>query len=463
MPKFIKKIRLPKQLKLVAGLLALLIVLYIARPIFLHPWQRLTEARCTAGALITKSSLANQAASDEAGLGQPTNQSNSTAATNQTGRSVTGSGQNLLSNPSAEEIGAETNLPKGWRNNIYGTNDAKFSYAVGHSGTRALKVEISTYKDGDADWYPETVNPAQNNYFEYQDYYKANVRTRVVLMTKDSTGASHYTNLKQAEAATDWTLYHVRFLIPADTTEVQVYHPLSSAGALITDDYSLAPVQLEGFKDGMVTLTFDDGWSSIYSSALPIMEQAGVVSTQYIISGYLGAGKYMTPQQVYDLRSKGHEIASHSVDHLDVPAQDAKIQTYELSKAKQDLSKCFGNTTDYAAPYGTYSAATTKLASQYYKSYRTTDEGYNSADDFDPYHLKVQNVSIDTTPEQITAWVATAKQNHLWLILVYHQIEYSDNSYARTPEQLQGDIQLIKQSHLPVVTISQGLDRAKAK
>src|ERR1700760_3978597 len=38
------------------------------------------------------------------------------------------------------------------------------------------------------------------------------------------------------------------------------------------------------FKEPLISITFDDGWETAYSQGLPVMQQDGVHSTQYIIT-----------------------------------------------------------------------------------------------------------------------------------------------------------------------------------
>jgi peptidoglycan/xylan/chitin deacetylase (PgdA/CDA1 family) len=183
------------------------------------------------------------------------------------------------------------------------------------------------------------------------------------------------------------------------------------------------------------------------------MERYNVTSTQYIVSGFLGRKNYDSPSDVYDFRDAGHEIASHTFDHPDLTTLSAKDLTRELTLPKAGLSKCYGTVTDFAAPYGSYNATITKAASGLYQTARSTDTGFNSADQFHPYQLKVENVRNDTPPERIQTWLDTAKANHVWLILVYHQVDGSGGEYARKPSDFEADLQKIVASGIPVKTM----------
>lgn len=66
-----------------------------------------------------------------------------------------------------------------------------------------------------------------------------------------------------------------------------------------------------------VALTFDDGYRSVYSEALPRLERRGwpftvFVATDYIDDGYAG---FMTWGELRDLETRGGTVANHSTSH----------------------------------------------------------------------------------------------------------------------------------------------------
>jgi peptidoglycan/xylan/chitin deacetylase (PgdA/CDA1 family) len=184
------------------------------------------------------------------------------------------------------------------------------------------------------------------------------------------------------------------------------------------------------------------------------MERYDVVSTEYIVSGFHGQMKeYMSPGQVYDFVRDGHEIASHSVDHPDLTQLSDKDLTRQLEVSDAGLTKCYGEVTDLAPPFGASNAHTTDAARKTYQTSRSVMAGFNSPDGFNPYLLKVQNVRADTSPTQLKAWLDTAQANHVWLILVYHQVSEGGGEYTRTPTNFENDLMAIKASGLNVKTV----------
>jgi len=217
----------------------------------------------------------------------------------------------------------------------------------------------------------------------------------------------------------------------------------------------------------MVSLTFDDGWSSIYTNGLPLLQKYGFVSTQYIISGKLNTANYMTTAMVQAFKNAGSEIGSHTVTHPDLTTLTSANLKTELSSSKTTLQKLFGTDTalDFASPYGRYNSAVITAIKQYYQSHRSTDVGFNSKDTFNPYNILVQNVDADTTPAQVAAWVAKAKADNTWLVLVYHEVTDSTNTdgYSVTPADLDAELANIKASGISVETMSQALATIKSQ
>ncbi len=419
------------------------------------PVRVFTENRCRAGAFITHSDRVGEVPADSDGGGATILSQADKKPVNIT-KTV---GDNLITNGGLESGGNE---PEGWLTNIYGKSTAKFNIVAGHAGAQAARVEITKYLGGDANWYPSHIEVQPGHYYQYRDFYRSNVVTRPILNLRSQDGKDQYINLKNAPPSPDWVEYTTTFFVPSNINQIMVYHPLSSTGWLETDDYSLLQGQVTGFKEPMVSLTFDDGWKSTHDAALPLMKRYGFVSTQYLVTGYLGQAKaYMTPGDVYDFRAAGHEIGSHTVDHSDLTKEPAEVVKYQLERSKQDLSTCFVKPTNYAAPYGTYSQPVNQQVERLYATGRSTDTGYNTADDLNPYQLKVQNIEATTTPGQVRDWLETAKNNRLWLILVYHQIDNSPSEHARAPADFESDLKVIKSSGIKVMTVHDAFSKIK--
>ncbi|MEV7635880.1 polysaccharide deacetylase family protein [Pseudarthrobacter enclensis] len=211
----------------------------------------------------------------------------------------------------------------------------------------------------------------------------------------------------------------------------------------------------------MVSVTFDDGWTSQYDNALPILNKYGIPATWYIISGSVNdAPPYMTKDQIQAFANRGDQIASHTVTHADLTTLTPAQVTTELSQSQTTLRQQFGASAavDFATPYGASNATTTAEAKKYYATQRNTDEGFNSRTGFDPYNLLVQNVVSTTTTETVQGWINEAKTNGTWLILVYHEIgaNVGEDIYHTDTAALDAHMAAVKNSGLAMKTVRQG-------
>ncbi|RJQ36125.1 hypothetical protein C4552_04160, partial [Candidatus Parcubacteria bacterium] len=191
---------------------------------------------------------------------------------------------NLILNPSLETLGTDGN-PEHWFSNAFGQNDAVFSYPVaGFNGASAARVDITTHTDGDAKWYFADVPVTPGETYTLSHAYRSNTTTNITIVYTMSVGEPLYVWLQDAPAATDWTRTSSVFVVPDGATSMTFLHILHSAGWLEVDDFSLASGNLNQFARPMISYTFDDGWLTHYTQALPILEAAGATGVFYIMS-----------------------------------------------------------------------------------------------------------------------------------------------------------------------------------
>ncbi len=417
--------------------------------------RAIVESRCSAGAFIAHAKAPSTVQADVHSDVSGTLANRPAQTTSSTFAPVALTSGNLISNGTLEaHIGAK---PDVWENNAVGANSSRFSVVAGANSQTGLRIDITRYIDGTADWYTQNIAVTPGAYYQFSDAYRSNVTTRPVLILKDQLGKSQYIQLDSVPPSADWTPDTQRFFVPSNILTIMISRPLDRVGWLETDNYNLQLAAAPAWNKAMVSLTFDDGWRSIHDNALPLMKRYNVLSTQYIVSGFLGQLKdYMTQSQVYDFLVAGHEIGSHTVDHPDLTQLSDKDLTHQLKASHDGLTKCFQPTTDFAPPFGASNERTIKAEQTLYQTARSTEVGFNSSDTLNSYQLKVQNVRSDTSPQQIRAWLDTAKANRVWLILVYHQVINGGGEYSRTPADFEADLRSIKTSGIEVETIHDG-------
>lgn len=362
-------------------------------------------------------------------------------------------GENLITDPSFATRGVS------WQKNTFGENNAQFEIVGGYDDAYAARIIMWNRKSGDGKWLSNAVavKPAERVIVEHR--YKSDTYSDVIADITQSDGGHVYIQLGKGEPTNGkWLKLRYEIVIPIHAEQIAVGHALTENGTLDVDNWRLVKTELPQLERGLVSLTFDDGWESIYTNGLPLFSKYNVKTTQYVVSGVIGDKAYLKPDQLKKFVEAGHDIGSHSAQHEDLSTIGEDGVRSSLASSRDVLNDYYGMSVfDFAAPYGRTNAQSEALIKSCYRSHRGTDTGYNTAQ-FDRYNLKVMNVELTTKPEEIAAAVRFAKENKLWLILVYHEVsDQSESAYAANLKDLERTLQILNEEQIPVVTISEGL------
>lgn len=366
-----------------------------------------------------------------------------------------------IANSSVEQALSDPQTPDNWARGNWGTNTPIFTYLnnLGHSGTHSVKTEITSYTSGDAKWYFTPIAVTSGQHISFSDYYESNITSRVVVEFTHADQSKEYLELKNAPASANWANYFDNFTVPANTQSMTVFHIISAVGFLTVDDYSSTAFTSSGFARPMVSLTFDDGLVSQYTTGLPTLQKYGFLGTFYIITGDLNTDGYMTTAMVQSLKDSGQEITSHTITHPHLSQLTDAQMDHELKDSQIYLQTNFGVTANnFAPPYGDNDGRISDAVATYYSSLRGVLSGYNDRSNIQLMNLLVQNVTIDTPPSQIQVWVNQAQATNSWLILVYHPDDNTSDPYGVTPENFDTEMNEIKQSGVTVLTVNQAIN-----
>ncbi|MFZ2887328.1 MAG: MBG domain-containing protein, partial [Minisyncoccia bacterium] len=334
---------------------------------------------------------------------------------------------------------ANPEVPRGWSEAGYETSgsdiDALFEYVEGdgHNSDRSVRVTVSGFgpgEDADAKWMylPQPVAVDDDQDYRFTAYYKTNTAPRVVAQFTMEGGATKFLGLPNPIPQTDpldggWSKYETVFSAPSGATDVTIFFFLRSDGYVQTDDYHIeSEYSYTGFNKGLVTLTFDDGYEGNVGNVLPVLEGYDLPSTQCFMTAFLVAND---PNVLaFKNGTNENEICAHTVNHPDLTTVNAAQLATELADSKTTLEGITAESvTSFATPYGAYNAAVlTAVQNAGFSLHRTVDEGYNSADTLNPMRLRVQNMKPGTTMAEFQSWVNKAKEDKVWLILVYHRV-----------------------------------------
>jgi len=123
-----------------------------------------------------------------------------------------------------------------------------------------------------------------------------------------------------------------------------------------------------------VTVTFDDGFLSNLTEAVPRMASAGCWAINYLVADRIGqtsdwetaeggeARPLMNEGQVKEWLAAGHWIGAHTCTHPRLSRLSRDQAREEISASRKKLEDRFGIPIEhFAYPYGDYSEATVEL------------------------------------------------------------------------------------------------------
>lgn len=226
---------------------------------------------------------------------------------------------------------------------------------------------------------------------------------------------------------------------------------------------------LQPFDEPVITVTFDDGWESIYTASLPQLQYYGIPTTQYVLSGVFQNPRYMTAEQIKSFDAAGHEIACHTIDHSNLTTLTAYMVDKQLRDCQQTFQQQLGKpVTHFASPYGASSPATINAIQQVYATHRNTngdittngisDNDVNTRANINRYSIVAITIRRDTTLTQLQAVLDYTVKNKAWLVLNYHNVEDDGSEYGISPAVLEQQLEVISQTPARIVTVGQFMD-----
>jgi peptidoglycan/xylan/chitin deacetylase (PgdA/CDA1 family) len=124
-------------------------------------------------------------------------------------------------------------------------------------------------------------------------------------------------------------------------------------------------------------ITFDDGYSSVYQYALPVLQELGFRAVIFIISNYIGQTNtwdanllaikfsHLDESQIKALVKAGMEIGSHGMSHRALTFLSSDQLEHELSYSREKLTNLSGKEIiTFAYPFGIQNPAVQKAVQQ---------------------------------------------------------------------------------------------------
>ncbi len=175
-------------------------------------------------------------------------------------------------------------------------------------------------------------------------------------------------------------------------------------------------------RPNRVFLTFDDGFADVFENALPVLQQHGFRSIQFLVADLLGKtsewqassgevpGLLMDKAQVKDWLNSGQEIGSHTLTHPRLTQVSPSQAREEISGSKKKLEDTFAVAVEhFCYPYGDWNPAVREIVAEVgYKSACITKFGVNTTE-ADPFALKRITVRYPSRKlKNLGAWLRSS-------------------------------------------------------
>ena len=153
---------------------------------------------------------------------------------------------------------------------------------------------------------------------------------------------------------------------------------------------------LKGELSGKVFgITFDDGYRNVFQHALPVLNEFGFTSTNYLVANQFDGGNVwdaqnnvpfsplMSQTEAREWIQAGQEIGSHTLDHVHLPDLSLEQARHQISHSRHVLSDAVNaEVTAFCYPYGQLTSGHAELVIEAgYDNATTTQRGLASAID----------------------------------------------------------------------------------
>lgn len=129
----------------------------------------------------------------------------------------------------------------------------------------------------------------------------------------------------------------------------------------------LLAARAAGRDQGLVGLTFDDGYADFLHLAVPALREHGHTATVFVLAGRLGGTNAWDPdgpvkqlldaQGIREAAGAGMEIGSHGLLHRDLTELDDAALAAEVGESRELLAEVTGTAPiGFCYPYGTVDA-----------------------------------------------------------------------------------------------------------
>lgn len=209
--------------------------------------------------------------------------------------------------------------------------------------------------------------------------------------------------------------------------------------------YSLNPN-----KTACISITFDDGYKSHYTTAMPLLKEKGFNATFFVYAdAYKGNEPlFMNESDIKELILNGYEIGSHTITHPYLGKISKENAEEELKMSKYFLERDFGiQIVSLALPYTSFNLNVLNTGRFYYTNIRSL---YST----NFFFINTYSFKKGQTAEDACTKISDAKKHNLWLILVFHNISDKSGSWGITPSDFSKILDCAEKSNITISSLN---------
>lgn len=114
----------------------------------------------------------------------------------------------------------------------------------------------------------------------------------------------------------------------------------------------------QAVRSHSMVLTFDDGYSDVYTNVYPELRRSHLRATFFVVPGFIGTPRYMTWAQVRNMASHGMDIEAHTMTHPDLTTLPPAKLAKEVAGSRSVLERMLHRPVRvFAYPYGAYNSS----------------------------------------------------------------------------------------------------------
>jgi peptidoglycan/xylan/chitin deacetylase (PgdA/CDA1 family) len=225
------------------------------------------------------------------------------------------------------------------------------------------------------------------------------------------------------------------------------------------------PARLEALAHPLLTISFDDAPVSAAREGAAILEAFGARGTYFISAGLSGQeshlGRYTEADDIQALARAGHEIACHTLTHLDCGRAKGSRITAELDRNRDALTRLgVPAPRTFAYPYGDVSPAAKGVLNDRFIASRALHHGLITTGT-DMNQAPAIGIEGPDGEQVARHWLDRAAATpDSWLVLYTHDVRETPSSWGCTPQVLERLVAAAVAKGFEIVTFEQGARRA---